>query len=183
MMKVNLFVMLLFAQLHASERHVQVQSCSFSGRLAVLSVFSTAEERPPLADEESPHFQGEVLHTAFFPEEDSEPESEQPCSAYVYHDEVCIPSDQEMDFPESGVKTSKDGSSAIWQSKVGKTEMTISVDNVDPDYEWKSEVRKNGSKENREKKKHRRASSFDEEKSKDKENRSPSAQISVKWSN
>jgi len=43
------------------ERYARAQFRPFRGGLAELSIFSGAEERPPLTAEESPPFQGGVL--------------------------------------------------------------------------------------------------------------------------
>jgi len=45
------------------ERYARAQSRPFRGGLAELSIFSGAEERPPLTVGESPPFQGGVLQS------------------------------------------------------------------------------------------------------------------------
>lgn len=97
-------------------------------------------------------------------------------------EEISIPFDtssslyQDMNF--SDPKVTQEGTAYTWQSKKGKADVSVGVENVDQLSQWQHEWDKktNSSKKKKEKKKGSGDNDRDEE-----EDHSPSAHISIQW--
>jgi hypothetical protein len=103
--------------------------------------------------------------------QDLEQSDQYPHSSHVFRDDAHVPFDQEMDFAESEGKISKEGSSATGYVKMGRIDISATVDHIDSNSQWQEEWRKNKSEDNSKSKSDKKEDSH-----------APSARVFVQWS-